>query len=37
MCPMPALARAVTANFGRIIASYLLETLSTDSKAIAIC
>jgi len=36
MCSIPALARAVTAGLGRVIASELLETLRTYSKAIAI-
>jgi len=33
MCPIKALARAVTADLGRLVASELIETLRTDHEA----
>jgi len=37
MCPMPALASAVTVDIGRFVATELLETLGTDREVIATC
>jgi len=34
---MPALARAVTADLGRFVATELSESLRTDREAIATC